>query len=149
MFGKVSPTGEGNLGLIVREPVGVVGMVLPWNFPAATLSWKISPALAAGNSIVVKPAELASLSTLRIGELALEAGIPAGVEVSDAMVHGGPYPATSDARGTSVGTLAIDRFLRSVCYQNYPPELLPVALKPENPLKLLRLVNGVYSRERG
>lgn len=79
VFGKVSPTGEGNLGLIVREPVGVVGMVLPWNFPAATLSWKISPSLAAGNSIVVKPAELASLSTLRIGELALEAGIPAGV----------------------------------------------------------------------
>lgn len=79
VFGKISPTGEGNLGLIVREPVGVVGMVLPWNFPAGTLSWKISPALAAGNSIVVKPAELASLSTIRIAELALEAGIPAGV----------------------------------------------------------------------
>lgn len=79
LFGKVSPTGEGNLGLIVREAAGVVGMVLPWNFPAGTLSWKISPALAAGNSIVVKPAELASLSTLRIAELALEAGIPAGV----------------------------------------------------------------------
>ena len=79
VFGKISPTGEGNLGLIVREPVGVVGMVLPWNFPAGTLSWKIAPALAAGNSIVVKPAELAPLSTLRIAELALEAGIPAGV----------------------------------------------------------------------
>lgn len=79
VFGKISPTGDANLGLIVREPAGVVGMVLPWNFPAATLSWKISPALAAGNSIVVKPAELASLSTLRIAELALEAGIPAGV----------------------------------------------------------------------
>jgi len=78
-FGKISPTGEGNLGLIVREPVGVVGMVLPWNFPAGTLSWKIAPALAAGNSIVVKPAELAPLSTLRIAELAFEAGIPAGV----------------------------------------------------------------------
>lgn len=79
VFGKISPTGEGNLGLIVREPVGVVGMVLPWNFPAGTLSWKIAPALAAGNSIVVKPAELAPLSTLRIAELALDAGIPAGV----------------------------------------------------------------------
>lgn len=79
VFGKISPSGDGNLGLIVREAVGVVGMVLPWNFPAATLSWKISPALAAGNSIVVKPAELASLSTLRIAQLALEAGIPAGV----------------------------------------------------------------------
>ncbi|CDX33250.1 gamma-Glu-gamma-aminobutyraldehyde dehydrogenase, NAD(P)H-dependent [Mesorhizobium sp. SOD10] len=79
VFGKISPTGEGNLGLIVREPVGVVGMVLPWNFPAGTLSWKIAPALAAGNSIVVKPAELAPLSTLRIAELAFDAGIPAGV----------------------------------------------------------------------
>lgn len=79
LFGKISPTGASNLGLIVREAVGVVGMVLPWNFPAGTLSWKISPALAAGNSIVVKPAELASLSTLRIAELATEAGVPAGV----------------------------------------------------------------------
>ncbi|MFB9952957.1 aldehyde dehydrogenase [Rhizobium puerariae] len=79
VFGKLSPTGEGNLGLIVREAVGVVGMVLPWNFPAGTLSWKISPALAAGNSIVVKPAELACLSTLRIAELATEAGVPSGV----------------------------------------------------------------------
>jgi len=79
VFGKISPTGEGNLGLIVRQPVGVVGMVLPWNFPAGTLSWKIAPALAAGNSIVVKPAELAPLSTLRIAELARQAGIPAGV----------------------------------------------------------------------
>jgi gamma-glutamyl-gamma-aminobutyraldehyde dehydrogenase len=79
VFGKISPTGEGNLGLIVREALGVVGVVLPWNFPAGTLSWKIAPALAAGNSLVVKPAELAPLSALRIAELALEAGIPAGV----------------------------------------------------------------------
>lgn len=79
VFGKIAPTGEGNLGLIVREPTGVVGAVLPWNFPAGTLSWKIAPALAAGNSLVVKPAELAPLSTLRIAELALKAGIPAGV----------------------------------------------------------------------
>jgi NADP-dependent aldehyde dehydrogenase len=69
-------------------------------------------------------------------------GYPTGVEVSDAIVHGGPWPATSDARGTSVGTLAIDRFLRPVCYQNYPDELLPDALKNANPLKLTRLVDG-------
>lgn len=79
IFGKVSPTGEGSLGLIQQDPLGVVGMVLPWNFPLGTLSWKIAPALAAGNSIVVKPAELASLSTIRIAELAHEAGIPKGV----------------------------------------------------------------------
>ena len=79
VFGKVSPTGPGHLGMIVREPVGVVGAVLPWNFPAAMLAWKIGPALAAGNSVVVKPPELASLSTLRIAELGAEAGLPDGV----------------------------------------------------------------------
>ena len=61
------------------------------------------------------------------------------------MVHGGPYPATSDARGTSVGTLAIDRFLRPVCFQNYPDNLLPDALKNANPLGLHRLVDGQLS----
>ncbi|MCY1281395.1 Alpha-ketoglutaric semialdehyde dehydrogenase [compost metagenome] len=73
-------------------------------------------------------------------------GYPTGVEVCDAMVHGGPYPATSDARGTSVGTLAIERFLRPLCYQNYPDELLPEALQDANPLGLLRLLDGVPSR---
>ncbi len=70
---------------------------------------------------------------------------PTGVEVCDAMVHGGPYPATSDSRFTSVGTLAIDRFLRPVCYQGYPNVALPDALKNENPLGLKRLVNGEWS----
>ena len=74
-------------------------------------------------------------------------GYPTGVEVCDAMVHGGPYPATSDARGTSVGTLAIDRFLRPVCYQNYPQALLPAALRDSNPLGIRRLVNGEWSEE--
>jgi NADP-dependent aldehyde dehydrogenase len=72
-------------------------------------------------------------------------GYPTGVEVSDAMVHGGPFPATSDSRGTSVGTLAIDRYLRPVCYQNYPDALLPPALQNANPLGLQRLVNGEWS----
>ena len=62
------------------------------------------------------------------------------------MVHGGPYPATSDARGTSVGSLAIDRFLRPVCYQNYPDALLPDALKDANPLGIMRLVDSGYTR---
>ena len=73
-------------------------------------------------------------------------GYPTGVEVCDAMVHGGPYPATSDARGTSVGSLAIDRFLRPVCYQNYPDALLPEALKDANPLGIARLVDGETTR---
>ncbi|WP_434462788.1 aldehyde dehydrogenase (NADP(+)) [Serratia plymuthica] len=74
-------------------------------------------------------------------------GYPTGVEVCDAMVHGGPYPATSDVRGTSVGTLAIERFLRPVCLQNYPAALLPPPLQDSNPLGLLRLVNGIYTRD--
>ncbi|MBF8726770.1 aldehyde dehydrogenase (NADP(+)) [Pseudomonas putida] len=69
-------------------------------------------------------------------------GWPTGVEVCDAMVHGGPFPATSDARTTSVGTAAIHRFLRPVCYQNFPDELLPTAIAKGNPLSLRRLVNG-------
>ncbi|MDM9592947.1 aldehyde dehydrogenase (NADP(+)) [Pseudomonas guariconensis] len=69
-------------------------------------------------------------------------GWPTGVEVCDAMVHGGPFPATSDARSTSVGTAAILRFLRPVCYQNFPDSLLPTAIKQGNPLNLSRLVNG-------
>ncbi|WDY56781.1 aldehyde dehydrogenase (NADP(+)) [Pseudomonas sp. PSKL.D1] len=69
-------------------------------------------------------------------------GWPTGVEVCDAMVHGGPFPATSDARGTSVGTAAILRFLRPVCYQDFPDALLPEALKHGNPLHLRRLLDG-------
>jgi gamma-glutamyl-gamma-aminobutyraldehyde dehydrogenase len=79
LFGKISPTGDDSLGLIVREPAGVVGAVLPWNFPAAMLGWKLGPSLAAGNSVIVKPAELSPLSALRVAELAAEAGIPDGV----------------------------------------------------------------------
>lgn len=93
----------------------------------------------------VQFAGLVPLLEQKAGRLLIN-GYPTGVEVSDAMVHGGPYPATSDARGTSVGSLAIDRFLRPVCYQNYPDILLPDALKNANPLGLLRLVEGVQSR---
>lgn len=69
-------------------------------------------------------------------------GFPTGVEVGYAMVHGGPYPSTSDSRSTSVGAMAIDRFLRPVCYQNFPVALLPEALQDGNPLHLVRLVDG-------
>ncbi|KYC25976.1 aldehyde dehydrogenase (NADP(+)) [Pseudomonas sp. ABFPK] len=91
-------------------------------------------------------AALVPLLQRKAGRLLVN-GYPTGVEVCDAMVHGGPYPATSDARGTSVGTLAIDRFLRPVCYQDYPDALLPDALKNANPLGLQRLVDGQHSRE--
>ena len=79
VYGEVAPTAENILGLVHREPVGVVGAILPWNFPLMIGAWKIAPALAMGNSIVVKPAESASLSLLRLAELAAEAGVPDGV----------------------------------------------------------------------
>ena len=74
-------------------------------------------------------------------------GFPTGVEVCHAMNHGGPYPATSDVRYTSVGTAAMFRFARPICYQGLPDDLLPEALKNANPLKLLRLVNGTPTRD--
>jgi NADP-dependent aldehyde dehydrogenase len=69
-------------------------------------------------------------------------GFPTGVEVSHAMVHGGPFPSTSDSRTTSVGATAIDRFLRPVCYQEFPAELLPAALQNVNPLNIPRVIDG-------
>jgi 2,5-dioxopentanoate dehydrogenase len=77
----------------------------------------------------------------KAGRLLVNA-FPTGVEVSPAMVHGGPFPATSDSRSTSVGTLAIQRFLRPVCYQDFPAALLPDALRDENPTKIWRRVDG-------
>jgi aldehyde dehydrogenase (NAD+)/gamma-glutamyl-gamma-aminobutyraldehyde dehydrogenase len=78
-FDKVSPTGEEALALIVKEPIGVVGLVLPWNFPLLMSAWKVAPALAAGCSVLVKPAEQTPLTALRLAELAQEAGLPDGV----------------------------------------------------------------------
>jgi aldehyde dehydrogenase (NAD+)/phenylacetaldehyde dehydrogenase len=75
----VSPVVGSAFAYTRQEPLGVVGAIVPWNFPALILSWKLGPALAAGNTVVVKPSELTSLSTLRVAELALEAGIPPGV----------------------------------------------------------------------
>jgi gamma-glutamyl-gamma-aminobutyraldehyde dehydrogenase len=79
LFDAVAPTGPEALGLIVREPVGVVGAVVPWNFPILMAMWKIGPALATGNSMVVKPSRLSSLSAIRLAELGAEAGLPDGV----------------------------------------------------------------------
>ena len=79
IYDQLSPSGLGGVSMIVREPVGVVGCVLPWNFPAMMAAWKLGPILASGNTAVLKPAEQTSLSTIRIAELATEAGIPDGV----------------------------------------------------------------------
>ncbi|PHP64643.1 aldehyde dehydrogenase [Zhengella mangrovi] len=79
IYDQVSPASDNHIAMVIREPVGVVGLVLPWNFPLLMLAWKIGPALAAGCSVIVKPAEETSLTALRVAELAMEAGIPAGV----------------------------------------------------------------------
>ncbi len=79
VYGEIAPTGRDVLGLVHREPLGVVGVIVPWNFPLMIGAWKIAPALAAGNSVVVKPPEGASLTLLRIAALAREAGLPDGV----------------------------------------------------------------------
>ncbi|MEM6594867.1 MAG: aldehyde dehydrogenase family protein, partial [Pseudomonadota bacterium] len=79
IYDQVSPASDDHIAMVVREPVGVVGLVLPWNFPLLMLAWKIGPALAAGCSVIIKPAEETSLTALRLAELASEAGVPAGV----------------------------------------------------------------------
>ena len=79
VFGQTIPVSKPGLDLTLREPIGVVGLIVPWNFPLLMASWKLGPALAAGNTCILKPASLSPMTALRIGELALEAGIPAGV----------------------------------------------------------------------
>ena len=98
VYGEVAPTAHNVLALVHHEPVGVVAAIVPWNFPLMIGSWKIAPALAAGNSVVLKPAETASLSLIRLAELALEAGVPPGVF----NVVTGPGRVTGEALGLSM-----------------------------------------------
>lgn len=79
VYGEIAPTATGTLAMIHHEPAGVVGAITPWNYPLMMVCWKIAPALAAGNSVVLKPSEKAMLSALRLAELASEAGLPDGV----------------------------------------------------------------------
>jgi len=79
VYDEIAPTPSNSLALITREPVGVVGVIVPWNYPLIMAAWKIAPALAAGNSVVLKPSEKSPLTALRLAELALAAGIPPGV----------------------------------------------------------------------
>ncbi|TFZ33649.1 aldehyde dehydrogenase (NADP(+)), partial [Pseudomonas syringae] len=103
-------------------------------------------------TVIGEPADLSQYSWLqpileeKVGRILFN-GYPTGVEVCEAMVHGGPYPATSDARGTSVGTPAIDRFLRPVCDQTRPDRHLPPARPHANPLGLARRRNGEWREQ--
>ena len=103
LSGEVPDVGSDALALVTREPVGVVGVVVPWNFPMTLSAWKIAPALAAGCAVVVKPSELSPLSMLRLGELALEAGLPPGV----LNVVSGDGPQAGRALGTHPGVDAL------------------------------------------
>src|SRR3954466_13283155 len=79
VFGQTIPVSKPGIDLTLREPIGVVGLIVPWNFPLLMASWKVAPALAAGNTAILKPASYTPLTAIRLGELALEAGIPPGV----------------------------------------------------------------------
>ncbi|MAM59536.1 MAG: aldehyde dehydrogenase PuuC [Salinicola sp.] len=79
LYGEVAPTGDDTLALVLREPLGVVAAIVPWNFPLMMTAWKIGPALAAGNSVILKPSEKSPLSALYLASLAREAGLPSGV----------------------------------------------------------------------
>ncbi len=108
---------------------------------AKNLSGHITATLHATEKDLNEYADLIAILEQKVGRLIIN-GYPTGVEVCHAMVHGGPFPATTDSRTTSVGTAAIFRFTRPVCYQNFPTALLPAELQDNNPLGIWRLVNG-------
>ena len=108
---------------------------------AHSLEGQLTATIHASEKELAEHQELLDVLQTRAGRLLFN-GFPTGVEVCHAMVHGGPYPATSDGRSTSVGTRAIFRFTRQVCFQSFPDSALPDELKDENPLHIWRLVDG-------
>ncbi|SEG30579.1 NADP-dependent aldehyde dehydrogenase [Bryocella elongata] len=113
---------------------------------AEAMEGHLTATLLGDEADLLANADLISILERKVGRLLVN-GFPTGVEVSHAMVHGGPYPATSDSRFTSVGSQAILRFVRPVCYQNFPQAALPDSLRDENPLGIMRLVDGELTRE--
>jgi 2,5-dioxopentanoate dehydrogenase len=111
---------------------------------AETLEGQLTATLHLDDGDIALARTLLPVLERKVGRI-IANGWPTGVEVCHAMVHGGPWPATTDARSTSVGTAAIERFLRPVCYQDLPPALLPVAVQDSNPLKLRRLIDGHWT----
>jgi NADP-dependent aldehyde dehydrogenase len=114
---------------------------------ANALDGQLTATLHGTATDLVDSGKLLEAAASRAGRVIVN-GFPTGVEVSPAMHHGGPYPATTDVRFTSVGTAAILRFSRPVCYQGFPDALLPTELKNENPRNILRTVNGALTRDR-
>jgi NADP-dependent aldehyde dehydrogenase len=113
---------------------------------ARSLEGQLTATLHGTNRDLADFADLVAILERKAGRLVVN-GFPTGVEVCHAMVHGGPYPATSDSRATSVGTYSIYRFVRPVCYQDFPQAALPEELKNENSLGILRMVDGQFTRD--
>ncbi len=113
---------------------------------AGAIEGQLTATLHGTEADLIAFADLISLLERKAGRLIVN-GFPTGVEVCHAMVHGGPYPATSDSRATSVGAYSIYRFVRPVCYQDFPQGSLPDELKNENPLGIMRLIDGRFTRD--
>jgi NADP-dependent aldehyde dehydrogenase len=113
---------------------------------ARSLEGQLTATLHGTEADLAAFADLIAVLERKAGRLIVN-GFPTGVEVCHAMVHGGPYPATSDSRATSVGTYSIYRFVRPVCYQDFPQAALPAELKDENPLGIWRMIDGQLTRD--
>lgn len=138
--------------LLQEEIFGPSTLLVTWDkredllATAESLEGHLTATILGTEADLADNADLIAILERKVGRLLFN-GFPTGVEVSHAMVHGGPYPATSDSRFTSVGTQAILRFVRPRCYQNFPQTALPEALRDENSLGIWRLVDGVLTRD--
>lgn len=137
---------------LTEEVFGPAALIVRYKNPAQlmgvceAMEGQLTAAVHATDNEIAQCRDLLAILERKAGRLIFN-GYPTGVELGNAMVHGGPYPSSSDSRSTSVGTLAIYRFARPVCYQNLPEALLQDELLTSNPLGILRMVNGVMTRE--
>jgi NADP-dependent aldehyde dehydrogenase len=144
---KADNTAFNNNPKLSEEIFGPTGIVIPVNSKkemldiANNLSGHLTATVHGTNEELPDYKELLDILEQKVGRVVIN-GFPTGVEVCSSMVHGGPFPSTTDSKTTSVGTAAIYRFTRPVCYQNLPQSLLPEALKDKNILSINRLVNG-------
>jgi NADP-dependent aldehyde dehydrogenase len=108
---------------------------------------QLTGTIIASDNEISSNKELIDILKERVGRIILN-GVPTGVEVNASMLHGGPYPASTDSRFTAVGVKSIDRWVRPISYQDFPNELLPDSLQDNNPKNILRLVNGIYTKNK-
>ena len=111
------------------------------------INGQLTGTILATNNEMLMNKDLINILKERVGRIIFN-GVPTGVEVSPSMLHGGPYPASTDSRFTAVGIKSIDRWVRPLSYQDFPNELLPDSLKNNNPKNILRLINGVYTKNK-